>query len=160
MKYKQAANWHAANFRKSCEPFQDRKLFYSIKRDCHDCQIMKSIVVLGFVCVILQAVAGSPCETESAPCECDDVNKVKAFLWKDFVVGLETVVVECEAGKEFKYQCKQCNCDENGHKATCPRWIRCCKKDEIWSTNSCNLCFCDENYRRICKIVPCTFRKH
>jgi hypothetical protein len=69
MKYKQAKNWHAANFRASCEPFQDRKLIDSLKRDCHHCQNMKSIVILGFICVILQAVEGSPCEKESLPCE-------------------------------------------------------------------------------------------
>lgn len=75
--------------------------------------------------------------------------------------GLETVDVDggCEAGKEFKYQCKQCTCDEKGTTASCPKWIKCCKLGDIWSTNSCNLCFCDENYQRICKIVPCIHRR-
>lgn len=73
--------------------------------------------------------------------------------------GLETVEVECEAGKEFKYQCKMCNCEDDGKSATCAKWIKCCKKGEFWSTNSCNMCYCDEDYRRICKAVACNFRK-
>lgn len=61
----------------------------------------------------------------------------------------------CEAGKDFKFQCKECKCNEDGKKASCPKWIKCCKKGEKWSTNSCNLCECNEKYEKICIATTC-----
>lgn len=83
-----------------------------------------------------------------------------ANLCLPHIQGVETVEIKdgCEAGKVLRFQCKDCTCDEDGKTASCPKWIKCCQKDEIWSTNACNICYCDGRYRRICKTVACLHR--
>lgn len=85
----------------------------------------------------------------------------KCFSRQCVLLGLETVDVKegCEAGKSLRYQCKDCTCDDDGKSASCPKWIKCCKLGEIWSTNACNMCYCDEKYQRICKAVSCLRKK-
>ncbi|KAL7037586.1 hypothetical protein ACKWTF_009288 [Chironomus riparius] len=70
---------------------------------------------------------------------------------------LEIVDIEnCTKGEKVKYKCKECTCDDDS-KANCPKWIKCCEKGTIWSTNSCNSCYCTDDYQKICEITKCRF---
>lgn len=152
--------WRSANFRASCEPFQDRNLIDLIKRDSNNAVCCD----LGFNFF------------GSAECSGGTVREGNATMWVlvalikapttaidnvRSIEGVETVEVDkgCDAGKEYKYQCKVCTCDDDGKTASCPKWIKCCKRDEIWSTNSCNMCYCDDGYNRICKAISCQRRR-
>ncbi|CRK99130.1 CLUMA_CG012187, isoform A [Clunio marinus] len=104
---------------------------------------MKFVVIFVLIlCVILQTINGAPCERESVP-------------W------LETVNIAegCVSGEEIQYQCKECKCDENGKTASCPKWIKCCNIGDVWSTNACNICVCNESYQRICEATKCSFHR-
>ncbi|KAG5680588.1 hypothetical protein PVAND_010085 [Polypedilum vanderplanki] len=68
---------------------------------------------------------------------------------------LEVVEVEqnCTKGEKIKYKCKdECICDGNS-KAKCPKWVKCCNKGEVWSTNGCNKCYCTDDYKKICEAM-------
>lgn len=89
-----------------------------------------------------------------------DVSSIHNLSWcriVSFFVDLEVIDVAdgCEAGKDFRHLCKTCKCQDDGTKAECPKWIKCCTVGETWSTNSCNTCECSEKFERICYAIEC-----